>query len=134
MRQQGTVDWEDLDIFFDEFAVPGSLAIKKTDATVELEGIFDTPYMKRDFGSFIVDAESPSFTCKWHTEFVDARQGDELTVGTVRYYLESAPQADGTGLCSLILVPAYTQDEEGDPDPQPTLSKPTDMDGNLFKP
>ena len=132
--QQGIVDWEDLDIFFDEFAVPGSLLIQKTETTLALDGILDTPYMKREFGDFIIDAEDPSFTCKWHSEMSDARQGDELTVGDTTYYLSSAPQSDGTGLAALILVPADTQDDEGDAAPPQMTPKPLPIDADLFKP
>ena len=132
--QQGIVAWEDRDIFFDEFAVPGSLEIKKTGATLALDGILDTPYMKREFGDLIIDAEDPSFTCKWHPEFSDSRQGDELTVGDTTYYLSSAPKSDGTGVVALMLVEEDTQDDEGDAPPPAETPKPLPIDADLFKP
>lgn len=138
MRVQGSVEWEDLSIFFDEFAVPGSLEIRNAGKTVSIDGIFDTPYQSRKFGDFIVDAEAPSFTCAWTEDMNDVRTGDKLTVGGSLYYLDSAPKPDGTGMCSLVLVPSDTQDAEGDedgPDDVPTKTpKPTRMDGNLFRP
>ena len=137
-------DWEDLDYFFneDEFAVPGSLTIKKTNTTLQISGILDTPYMKRSFGSIIIDAESPAFTCEWRPEFAECRSGDELTVGDQAYYLQGIPKQDGTGVCAMILVPEYTQDDEGDddpeaggtvkPDPKPDTDTVPD-DDNLFR-
>ena len=89
------------------------------DATVlALDGIFDTPYMKRDFGAFVVDAEAPSYTCKWIDAFADIRKGDILLVGegdeAQTFYIDSAPQNDGTGVVSFLLTPASTQDAIGD--------------------
>lgn len=110
---QGIVDWEDLDIFFDEFAVEATLELGNGD-TLSLSGIFDTPYQKRDFGAFVVDAEDPSFTCKWTAELENARAGDKLTIKGEAFYIESAPQSDGTGLASFTLTRASTQDAEGD--------------------
>lgn len=137
-------DWEDLDCFFneDEFAVPGSLTIKKTSTILQLSGILDTPYMKRAFGAVIIDAESPSFTCEWRAEFSDIQAGDELHVGNQEYYLQGIPEQDGTGACSMILIPEYTQDDEGDdtkPDETPTDPNPQGDDNNddnddLFNP
>ena len=136
---QGADSWEDIDIFFSDFAIDASLEIKKSNKTLNIKGIFDTPYMKRVFGSFIVDSEDPSFTCKWLPEFSDIRAGDVLTIQNVKtvenvqtvqgidYFLQSAPESDGTGVCALILVPASTQDDEGDPDPEPDTNKPTDL-------
>lgn len=112
--QQGIVDWEDLDIFFDEFAVEASLGFQDSEETVDLKGIFDTPYEHRDFGAFIVDADDPSFTCKWIPELATARAGDTLTISGEVFYLESAAQSDGTGLASFTLTRATTQDAQGD--------------------
>ena len=72
---QGQVEWEDLDIFFDEFAEEATLTLADG-TTYDLNGIFDTPYMKRDFGALLVDADDPSFTCKW-------QQGLRLSAGAI---------------------------------------------------
>ena len=112
---QGQVEWEDLDIYFDEFAVDATLTL--ADGTAfDLKGIYETPYMKRDFGEMVVDADDPSFTCKWHDGFEKARRGDKLTLsesGEV-FYIESGARNDGTGVASFILTAAETQDSEGD--------------------
>ena len=64
----------------DDLAVDsaGDVAVSDDKTVLPLEGLFETPYMKRDFGAFVVDADSPSFTCKWHDQFVDVRKGDLL--------------------------------------------------------
>ena len=110
---QGIVEWEDLDIFFEEFGIPATLELADG-TTYELRGHFDTPYMKREFGELIVDADDPSFTCKWQAEFEAVRRGDKLTIRGEDFYIESAAQSDGTGVASLILTRASTQDAEGD--------------------
>lgn len=147
MTEQPVLDFEDLDCFFVDFGIDASLLIKSENTTHAVRGIFETPYMQRDFGSFIVDAEDPSFTCKWISEMTDCRQGDELTVNGDVFYLQSAPKTDGTGLCALILTPAYTQDAEGQPDPEaegvntpsappaddPNTDEDESRNGNLFR-
>ena len=128
----GELEWEDLDIFFEEFAVDAVIYFPVTDEIYDIKGIFETPYLKRDFGGFIVDADAPSFTCKWQDIFVGVRKGDVLfpneTIASIReiegvyeeitgekaFYIDSAPQNDGTGVVSFILTKATTQDEEGD--------------------
>ena len=112
-------------------------AIVSDDATViALEGIFETPYQKRDFGAFIVDAEAPSFTCKWQNQFVDVRKGDLLFVGEgsnkEQFYIDSAAQNDGTGVVAFILTPASTQDATGDDLDDTVDERPTG--GGLFGP
>ena len=108
-------DWEDLDIFFDEdeFAVPAVLTLADG-TTFDLTGIYETPYMKRDLGELIVDADDPSFTCKWQSEFEAVRQGDRLTISDEVFYIEGAARNDGTGVASFVLTRGSTQDAEGD--------------------
>ena len=143
-------DWEDRDIFFDpdDFGIEATLEIKHLpampeypDNRVSIHGHWDTPYGQRDYGAFITDAQDPSFTCKWIDLFEYARAGDVLTIGTTDYYLESAPQSDGTGICAMILVPADTQDAVGDTAQSGINTgetrKPTGTgrgSGNLYKP
>ena len=121
--QHGIAPIEDLDIFFntDEFAIDAFIRIMSLgegQSLVSVRGIFETPYLKRDFGAFVVDADSPSFTCKWHDEFVNVRKGDDLYFfddgTTVNFYIDSTPQNDGTGVVAFILTAADTQDTEGD--------------------
>ena len=101
---------------------------------IELEGIFETPYQKRDFGAFIVDADAPSFTCKWDNRFIDVRKGDHLFVGEgsnkEQFYIDSAAQNDGTGVVAFILTPASTQDDIGDDLDDEVDERPTG--GGLF--
>lgn len=120
--EEGIVEWEDLELFFDDFAIPATLAFAEalendaevSEATLELRGIFETPYQKRDFGAFIVDADDPSFTCKWTEALQAARKGDTLTINGEVFYLETAAMSDGTGLASFTLTRASTQDAQGD--------------------
>ena len=156
---QSILDWEDRDIFFDtdDFAIEASLQIKHLPDTTEntelypdnqvpINGIFKTPYAQRDFGAFIVDAEDPSFRCKWIDVFEYARAGDVLTIDGTEYYLESEPKSDGSGTCAMTLVPADTQDAIGDADtdqaqeginpdatPKPTTGSYSEK-GNLYRP
>ena len=129
--EQGILDWEDRDIFFDEFAVDATLEIVSTGRALALKGIFDTPYAKRDFGVFFVDADDPSFTCVWTPELAKARAGDKLTIKSEEFFLESSPKSDGTGLVSLILTRESTQDDIGDAEPEQTEAPPG---GGLFSP
>ncbi len=133
----GEVEWEDLDIFFDEFAIDAFIRIMSLgegQSLVTVKGIFETPYLKRDFGAFVVDANSPSFTCKWHDEFVNVRKGDVLYFfddGTgVNFYIDSAAQNDGTGVVSFILTASATQDASGDDLEDGTKTAPSG--GGLF--
>ena len=131
----GLVEWEDLDVFFDEFAIHATLMANDDDVPrLALTGIFDTPYQKREFGSYIVDADNPSFTCKWHDDFSKVRKGDTLRVtneGTLEdFYLDSAPQNDGTGVVAFILTRASTQDASGD-DLDDSVDEPPPT-GSLF--
>ena len=71
---QGRVDWEDLDIFFEEFAVRATI-ICQSGGRFDADGIFDTPYQQRDFGGFIVDADAPSFTLKWTDMLENVQSG-----------------------------------------------------------
>ena len=103
LMQQGILDWEDRDIFFDEFAVDATLEIRGSGDTLNLEGILDTPYQQRAFGAFVVDADDPSFTCKWVEELEDVRVGDKLTIGTEEFYLNSPARSDGTGMAKFHL-------------------------------
>ena len=112
--EQGILDWEDRDIFFDEFAVDATLEIRGSGATLNLRGIFDTPYQQRSFGAFVVDADDPSFTCKWVEELEAVRVGDKLTIGTEEFYLDSPARNDGTGIASFTLTRESTQDDQGD--------------------
>jgi hypothetical protein len=136
----GDVEWEDLDIFFEEFAIDAVLQlwvtrVENIQEFNQIRGIFETPYLKRDFGAFIVDEEAPSFTCKWHDIFQYARKGDVLFLNQTYdrdsgdtpedfyqlaespsqvWYIDSIPQNDGTGVVSFILTPGTTQDEHGE--------------------
>ena len=135
----GEVEWEDLDIFFGEFAIDAVLQIWVTGVQNipefnQIRGIFETPYHKRDFGVFIVDEESPTFTCKWSENFEYVRKGDVLFLNrtydedtdsaeelyelaenpSAIWYIDSIPQNDGTGIASFILTPGATQDTAGD--------------------
>ena len=125
---------EELECLYDnEFSDDASLLIKATDTTLSLRGIFENPYYKRKYGDFIVDAEDPYFECVNQTALADARQGDELTVNGTVYFLQSEPQEDGIGVVAMVLTPAETQDEIGQPDPEESgTEKPTPMGGNLF--
>ena len=115
---QGVVEWEDLDGFFDTdyFAVSATLQIGID--VLNLEGIFDTPFAQRDFGAFIADSDDPTFVCKWRNEFNDAEAGDILTLKNETFYLKTAPQSDGTGVVVLTLIRATTQDTVGDDVPE----------------
>ena len=127
---------DDLECLYEsEFGIDASLLIKATDTTLSLRGIFENPYFQRKFGDFIVDAEDPSFECVNQTALADARQGDELTIDGTKYFLQSEPQEDGIGVVAMVLTPAETQDEIGQPDPEEGgTEKPTPMGGNLFNP
>ena len=135
---QGIVEWEDLDIFFDEdeFGVKATI-ICKSGGRFDAVGIFDTPYQQRDFGGFIVDADAPSFTCKWTDDLDNVQSGDMLrlyekdSTDYETFYIESAPQSDGTGTAKLVLTRKETQDHEGDP-AEDTHEAPTG--GGLFAP
>ena len=145
----GVVEWEDLDVFFNEFALGAILYLPTADHVMYIQGIFETPYLKRDFGAFIVDQEAPSFTCKWDDEFAAVRKGDRLFVnrpasdedidtayrltsrgGASAFFIDSIPQNDGTGVVSFILTAASTQDAEGDELDDMTV--PPDDPSNLF--
>ena len=130
---QGIVDWEDLDIFFDEdeFAVKATLTFQSSGNTLDLKGIFDTPDQQRDFGGFVVDADDPTFTCPWQDEFMDVRPGDALTIGTEIFYIESGARSDGTGLASFVLARESTQDDMGD---SPPTEHTAPTGGGLFSP
>ena len=126
----GIPEWEDLDIFFDEFAIDAVLYLVSHDDVYQLRGIFETPYAKRDFGAFVIDAEAPSFTCKYQAEFDATRKGDIIFPDQVSddineayrlqashvdtWYIDSTPQNDGTGVSTFILTHATTQDDVGD--------------------
>ena len=127
---QGILDWEDLDIFFDDFAIEATLELQDG-STLALKGIFDTPYQQRDFGGFVVDADDPTFTCPWQDEFMDARSGDTLTIGTEIFYIESGARSDGTGLASFVLTRESTQDDVGD---SPPTEHTAPSGGGLFSP
>lgn len=128
---QGLTAWEDIDIFFEEFAIPATLELTANGETLALKGIFDTPYQKRDFGAFFVDADDPSFTCRWTAELAAAGAGDKLTINGEVFFLESSAQSDGTGLASLVLTRQSTQDDIGDAEPEQAAA-PTG--GGLFSP
>lgn len=126
-------------LYEDDFGTNASLLIKATDTTVTLRGVWNNPYYQRKFGEFIVDAEDPSFECVYTDDLADARQGDELTVNETVYFLQSEPQQDEIGACAMVLTPADTQDDMGQPDPEAGgTEKPTEagsgMSGNLFNP
>lgn len=131
----GRTDFEDLDVFFDtdDFAIVAHLHISETLEDIDINGIFDTPYQKRDFGAFIVDEDAPSFTCKWDPRFDSVRKGDILTIGDENietFYIDSVPQHDGTGICAMILTRRSTQDAEGD-EPHDSTDNPPPS-GGLF--
>ena len=129
--QQGILDWEDRDIFFDEFAVDATLQIRGSGATLNLRGILDTPYQQRAFGAFVVDADDPSFICKWVEELEQVRVGDKLTIGTEEFYLDSLARSDGTGMVSFTLTRESTQDDQGD---EPPENYEAPVGGGLFGP
>lgn len=182
----GVLDWEDLDIFFDdeEFGLHATLRSNNPEAdNLAIVGIFDTPYQQREFGDLVIDADDPSFTTKWRDEFVHVRKGDKLQItadGTTReetvtvdnyivdsdsdrlvdasgdtliieteervtvtvgevmedFFIDSAPQNDGTGVVAFILTRESTQDTEGDDLDDATDEPPTDdmgqPSGGLF--
>lgn len=117
----GLLEWEDLDDFFDidEFAINATLIMRSPSVDdLALVGIFNTPYAKRDFGAFVVDADDPYFLTKWHDDFVHARKGDTLRITqadvTEDFFIDSGAQNSGTGVVSFVLTRESTQDDVGD--------------------
>lgn len=97
--------WEDLDDFLDEddFAVRATLTLLDGEVR-EVVGIFDNPYVGAQLGEYEQDTCEPRFTCK-ESDVSDVERGCRLIVGFKTYDVLSAPEADGTGLATLILAP-----------------------------
>ena len=135
---ESILDWEDRDVFLDTdfFGIQASLEIQKTNKSVTFNCIFDTPYQRRDFAAFVVDAEDPSIVTKFIPDLEDARKGDKLTVNGDVFFLESGMESDGTGFVKFGLIPAETQDDIGDiiDDDVDDGVKTGDRHGSLFSP
>jgi len=100
-------DWENLDEFLgldtqDGFAKKAILALASTEATRNLVGIFDEPYLDAQLGEYRADESAPRFLCK-HIDVIDVARGDRLSIEGVVYDVMSAAQPDGTGMATLYL-------------------------------
>lgn len=89
----------------DDFGVTAAYSQNEAPA-ISINGIFDRSFMAVDTGDGAVTGVSVSFTCRADdlSQLLHgrARQGDRLTIGGERW-LVVEPQADGTGMVTLIL-------------------------------
>jgi hypothetical protein len=102
--QQQLID--DLDIFINplEFAIPAVYHGVKEASTVDINGLWDTPYATVDPGTdMIVQGTQPVFRVKEHEIPANkVRPGDWITIDGTDYLIKEG-QPDGVGTVRLIM-------------------------------
>lgn len=93
--------WEDLDVFFDHFAIEAQVEPRNGDPFV-VSAIFDERYYSAEMGTFIHDVHHPRLTVK-SADVDDIEPGDGVTVDGTDYEVVSHPERDGTGTAILTL-------------------------------
>ncbi|WP_420023764.1 head-tail joining protein [Cereibacter azotoformans] len=104
--------WEDLSIFFDDFAVPAQLR-RNGGHLRDLRVIFDEPSVDALLGTGRRDGASRQTRFETTTPMITAPEsalagamrGDELIVNGRSFDVMSSPEVDGTGLATLRLAP-----------------------------
>lgn len=94
--------WDDLDVFFGDFACPVTLTLANGAVRV-IQGIFDDPYLNTELGEYEADTSRPRLTVK-EADVAGVKRGDTALVGAVLYDVLSSPNQDGNGTATLELA------------------------------
>lgn len=97
-------DWEDLNVFFDEFADIATINLADETVIENVKCIYDDPYFNAQLGEYDMDTSRPRITCKM-SDVTNVSRGDTLTIKSKTYDILTSPQGDGTGLAMLDLAP-----------------------------
>lgn len=96
--------FEDLGEFFDVNEFATTATIYGEGGAQEILGIFDEPSIDAEIGQHEFDTASHKFRCA-ATDVLTMVRRDRLTIEGRDFWLEKAPQPDGTGLAVLFLAP-----------------------------
>lgn len=95
-------DWEDLDLFFDDFAVAAVIS-RANGETLSLPVIYDDAYLNAQIGEYELDSQSHRALCR-ADRVVGVKPGDTIEIGGSHFDILTHPQPDGTGLALLKLA------------------------------
>lgn len=96
--------FENLREFFDVNEFATTATIYGEGGAQEILGIFDEPSIDAEIGQHEFEASSHKFRCA-ATDVLTMVRSDRLTIEGRDFWLEKAPQPDGTGLAVLFLAP-----------------------------
>lgn len=95
-------DWEDLDLFFDDFAV-AAVIHRASGGSVELPVIYDDAYLNAQIGEYEFDTQGHRALCR-ADRVVGVKPRDTIEISGRHFDILTHPQPDGTGLALLKLA------------------------------
>lgn len=98
-------EWEDLDVFFDDFATQVAFTSPSGQVLPTFRAIFDDPYFDKQLGEYVATDGDPRITCK-EVHVLQVKKHYECTIASMpgrKYTVIHDPKFDGTGTCVVYL-------------------------------